>query len=98
MRVHVSRVYRLVGCNREKRKVGCQPYTQICSAAKMLQSNQIAVFQPPRACTVRKLHHNHITYTSIHNYYITNPGIGLAPDVPFFAKVGLHPTIYRPRA
>ena len=22
----------------------------------------------------------------------TNPGIGLAPDLPFFAKVGLHPT------
>ena len=67
----------IVGCNptlREKRRLGCQPYTWICSAAKILQSNQIAVFQSPRACTMRKLHHNqsyYITYTSIHNYYIT---------------------------
>ena len=26
------------------------------------------------------------------SYYMTNPGIWLAPDLPFFAKVGLQPT------
>ena len=26
------------------------------------------------------------------SYYMTNPGIGLAPNLPFFAKVRLQPT------
>ena len=79
---------------REKRKVGCQPYTYLFCCKKYCSPIRLQYFKFSRWSGYI---HNIYQYTNIHNYYMTvqnkskyRAGTRAYID-PFFAKVGLHP-------
>ena len=48
-----------------EKRGGCHPYTQFCSTAKFLHSNQIAAFQVACSHLIASVFHVHITATLI---------------------------------